>query len=42
MFTSIKMEDYTESELSRIKVVTINVVIGSFGTHVMHIRVKPW
>ena len=43
MFSSIKMEEYMESELSGIlpvKLVTKNIVRGSPGTQFMHIRVK--
>ena len=43
MFSSIKMEEYMESELSgifRVKLVTKNVVRGSQGTQFMHMRVK--
>ena len=43
MFSSIKIEEYMESELSgicRVKVVTKNIVRGSPGTQFMHMRVK--
>ena len=43
MFSSIKMEEYVESELSgifRVKLVTKNIVRGSPGTQFMHMRVK--
>ena len=43
MFSSIKMEEYMESELSgifRVKLVTKNIVRGSQGTQFMHMRVK--
>ena len=43
MFSSIKMEEYMESELSgifRVKLVTKNTVCGSPGTQFMHMRVK--
>ena len=42
-FSSIKMEDYMESELSGIfwvKLVTKNIVLGFSGTHFMHMKVK--
>ena len=45
MFCSIKLEEYVESELSGIfwvKVVTKNIVLGSLGTHFMHMRVKGY
>ena len=45
MFSSIKLEEYVESELSGIfwvKVVTKNIVLGSLGTHFMHMRVKGY
>ena len=41
--SSIKMEEYMESELSgifRVKLVTKNIVCGSPGTQFMHMRVK--
>ena len=43
MFSSIKMEEYMESEHSGIfwvKLVAKNIVLGSPGTHFMHMRVK--
>ena len=43
MFSSIKMEEYIESELSgifRVKIVTKNIERGSPGTQFMHMRVK--
>ena len=43
MFSSIKMEEYIESELSgifRVKPVTKNIVRGSLGTHFMHMKVN--
>ena len=43
MFSSIKIEEYMESELSgifRVKLVTKNIVRGSPGTQFMHMRVK--
>ena len=43
MFSTIKMEEYMESELSgnfRVKLVTKNIVHGSPGTQFMHMRVK--
>ena len=43
MFSSIKMEEYMESELSgifQLKLVTKNIVRGSPGTQFMHMRVK--
>ena len=43
MFPSIKMEGYMEPELSIIvwvKMVTKNIVLGSTGTHFMHMRVN--
>ena len=43
MFSSIKMEEYMESELSgifRVKLVTKNIERGSPGTQFMHMRVK--
>ena len=43
MFSSIKMEEYMESELSgifRVKLVTKNIARGSPGTQFMHMRVK--
>ena len=43
MFSSIKMEEYMESEPSGIfcvKVVTKNIVLGFLGSHFMHMRVK--
>ena len=43
MFSSIKMEEYMEPELSGIfwvKIIAKNVVLGSSGTHVMNMRVK--
>ena len=43
MFSSIKMEEYMESELSGIfwvKLVRKNIVLGSLGTHFMHMRVN--
>ena len=45
MFCSIKLEEYVESELSGIfwiKVVTKKIVLGSLGTHFMHMRVKGY
>ena len=44
MFSGIKMEEFMESEHSgifRVELVTKNVVLGSSGTHFMHMRVKP-
>ena len=41
MFSSIKMEEYIESELSgifRVKLVTKNRERGSLGTQFMHMR----
>ena len=43
MFSSIKMEEYMESELSgifRVKLVTKNIERGSPGTQFIHVRVK--
>ena len=43
MFSSIKMEEYMESELSgifRVKLVTKNIVRRSPGTQFMHMRVN--
>ena len=43
MFSSIKMEEYMKSELSGIfwvKLVAKNIVLGSSGTHFMHMRVN--
>ena len=43
MFSSIKMEKYMEFEPSGIfyvKLVAKNIVLGSPGTHFMHMRVK--
>ena len=43
MFSSIKMEECMESELSaifRIKLVTKNIMRGSPGTHFVHVRVN--
>ena len=43
MFSSIKMEEYKESELSgifRVKLVTKNIERGSLGTQLMHMRVN--
>ena len=43
MFSSIKMEEYMESELSGIfpvKLATKNIERGSPGTQFMHVRVK--
>ena len=43
MFSSIKIEEYMESEFSGIfwvKLVTKNIVLGFSGTHFMHMRVK--
>ena len=43
MFSSIKMEEYMESEPSDIfwvKLVAKNIVLASPGTHFMHMRVK--
>ena len=43
MFSSIKMEEYMEPELSGIfwvKMVAKNIVLGFPGTHFMHRRVK--
>ena len=43
MFSSIKMEECMESELSgifRIKLATKNIVRGSPATHFMHMRVN--
>ena len=45
MFSSIKMEEYMESELSGIfwvKLVAKNIVLGSSGTHFMHMRVNKY
>ena len=45
MFPSIKMEKYAKSELSGIfwvKVVDKHIVLGSLGTHFMHIRVNAF
>ena len=42
MFSSIKMEEYMESELFGffwVKMVAKNIVLGSPGTHFMHMRV---
>ena len=44
MFRSTKMEEYMEPELSGnfwVKMVTKNIVLGSPGTHFMHMTVKP-
>ena len=43
MFSSIKMEEYTESELSgifRVRLVTKNIVRGSRGAQIMHMGVN--
>ena len=43
MFSSMKMEEYVESELSgifRVNLVTKNIVRGSPGTQFMYMRVK--
>ena len=43
MFSGIKMEEFMESEHSgifRVELVTKNVVLGSSGTHFMHMKVK--
>ena len=43
MSPSIKMKEYIEPELSgifRVKMVAKNMVLGSPGTHFMHMRVK--
>ena len=43
MFSSIKMEEYMEFELSGIfwvKMVTTNIVFGSLWTHFVHMSVK--
>ena len=43
MFSSIKMEEYMESELSgifRVKLVAKNIMLGSSRTHFRHMRVK--
>ena len=43
MFPGIKMEEFMESENSgifRVKLITKNVVLGSSGTHFMHMRVN--
>ena len=43
VFSSIKMEEYMEPELSGIfwvKMVVKNIVLGSPGTHSMHMKVK--
>ena len=43
MFSSIKMEEYMESELSgifRVKLVAKNIVLVSSRTHFRHMRVK--
>ena len=43
MFSSIKMEEYMESEPSgifKVKLVAKNIVLGSPGTHFMHMRVN--
>ena len=43
MFSSMKMEEYMESELSgifRVKLVTKHIVFWSPGTHFMHMSVK--
>ena len=43
MFSSIKIEEYMEFELSGIfpvKLVTKNIMSGSPGTQFMHMRVK--
>ena len=43
MFSSVKMEEYMESELSgifQVKLVTKNIVRGSPGAQFMHMRVK--
>ena len=40
----VKMEKFMESEhsgISRVEVVTTNVVPGSSETHLMHMKVKP-
>ena len=43
MFSSINMEEHIERELSGVflaKMVTKNIVLGTQGTHFMHMRVK--
>ena len=43
MLSSIKMEEYVEPELSGIfwiKMTCKNIMLGSLGTHFMHMRVK--
>ena len=43
MFSGIKLEEFMECEHSRIfrvELVTKNVVLGSSGTHFMHMSVK--
>ena len=43
MFSGIKIEEYKESELADIfwvKLIAKNIVLGSSGTHFMHMRVK--
>ena len=43
VFSSIKLEEYMEPERSgiiQVKVVTKNILLGSLGTHFMHLRVK--
>ena len=43
MFSSIKMKEYMKLELSGIfwvKMIAINVVLGTPGTHFMHMKVK--
>ena len=43
MFFGMKMEEFIESEHSgifRVELITKNVVLGSSGTHFMHVRVK--
>ena len=43
MFSNIKINEYMEFELSGVfwvNVVTKNIVLGSLGTHFMHLRVK--
>ena len=43
MFSSIKMEEYMQAELSGIfwvKMVAKNIMLGSQGTHFMHMRVN--
>ena len=43
MFSSFKMEEFMKSELSdifQVKQVVKNMVLGSLGTHFMHMRVN--